>query len=177
MQRQTPNQFCETINKLIDRDNGLDDKFSDITKSLAAINKTLVYLQEEIDEIRPVPPAPVGDWIQVKYFDIANMGDTPGWCLMNTRLGFGITSGSYASARADMESQIANGTLHSGTPPNDVAVPIYYNNNLTEGHVAVWDHGVVYSDKRLYPSINSVTNGYAGWGELCDGTRVVEPRN
>lgn len=177
MKRQTPNQFCETINKLIDRDNGLDDQFSDIAKSLEAINKTLVHLQEEIDEIRPVPPTPTGDWTQTMYFNVANMGDVPGMCLMNTRLGFGISSGTFPTARADMESQIANGTLHSGTPPDNVAVPIYYNNVLTDGHVAVWDHGVVYSDKRLYPSIDSVTNGYAGWGELCDGVRVVESSN
>lgn len=116
------------------------------------------------------------EWEQVRDFYPADMGSTPGWCLQNTRLGFHIYSGTYASARADMESQEANGTLHSGTPPDYIAVPIYFKNYwwTLDGHVAAWDHGRIYSDGVEYPSIDSVATDYAGWGELCDGARVVQ---
>ena len=170
IKKELPNQFCEILNRVIDRTNDLDG----LDKTLEEINKTLASLQEQIDALQPTPPTPTGEWTQILQFDIANMGNTPGWCLQNTREGFGIATGTFASARADMESQIANGTLHSGTPPLDVAVPIYYNNAHPDGHVCVWDHGLVYSDKRLCASIDAVDSGYAGWGELCDGTRVVQ---
>lgn len=123
----------------------------------------------------PVYPSAI-EWTQIRDFYPADMGSTPGWCLQNTRLGFHIYSGTYASARADMESQEANGTLHSGTPPDYIAVPIYFKNYwwTLDGHVAAWDHGRIYSDGVEYPSIDSVATDYAGWGELCDGARVVQ---
>lgn len=123
----------------------------------------------------PVYPSAI-EWNQVRAFYPADMGTTAGWCLQNTRLGFHIYSGTYASARADMESQEANGTLHSGTPPDYIAVPIYFKNYwwTSDGHVAAWDHGRIYSDGVEYPSIDSVATDYAGWGELCDGARVVQ---
>lgn len=170
IKKELPNQFCEILNRVIDRTNDLDG----LDKTLKEINKTLVSLQEQIDALQPTPPTPTGEWTQLLNFDISNMGDVPGMCLQNTRLGFGISSGTFPTARADMESQIANGTLHSGTPPVDISVPIYYNNSIAAGHVAVWDHGIVYSDKRMYASIDAVDGGYAGWGELCDGQRVVQ---
>lgn len=170
IKKELPNQFCEILNRVIDKVNALDG----IEQKLDSISKTLTSLQTQIDELQPAPPAPTGEWVQALTFDVANMGSTPGMCLQNTRLGFGIQSGTFSTARADMESQIANGTLHSGTPPVDVSVPIYYNNSIEAGHVAVWDHGIVYSDKRMYASIDAVDAGYAGWGELCDGMRVVE---
>lgn len=123
----------------------------------------------------PVYPSAI-EWTQVRDFYPADMGTTPGWCLQNSRLGFHIYSGTYMTARADMEAQQANGTLHGGTPPDYIAVPVYYANyNITTaGHVAVWDHGTVWSDGVQFPSIDSVTNSYVGWGELCDGARVVQ---
>jgi hypothetical protein len=116
------------------------------------------------------------EWTQVRAFYPSAMGTTPGWCLQNSRQGFLIPYGTFQTARADMESQQANGTLHSGTPPDYIAVPVYYANyNITTaGHVAVWDHGTVWSDGVQFPSIDSVTNSYVGWGELCDGARVVQ---
>lgn len=170
IKKELPNQFCEIMNRVIDKVNALDG----IELKLDNINKTLASLQAQIDELQPAPPTPTGEWTQALNFDVSNMGSTPGMCLQNTRLGFGIQSGTFPTARADMESQIANGTLHSGTPPVDVSVPIYYNNSIDAGHVAVWDHGIVYSDKRMYASIDAVDAGYTGWGELCDGMRVVE---
>ena len=123
----------------------------------------------------PVYPSAI-EWTQVRDFYPADMGSTPGWCLQNTRLGFHIYSGTYPSARADMEAQQANGTLHSGTPPNYIACPIYFANYSWTplGHIAAWDHGTVYSDGAWYPSIDSVATDYVGWGEFCDGARVVQ---
>lgn len=137
----------------------------------------LVYSTRPILSItQQTTPLPLEEWTQIRSFYPADMGTTPGWCLQNSRLGFHIYSGTYMTARADMEAQQANGTLHSGTPPDYIAVPVYYANyNITTaGHVAVWDHGTVWSDGVQFPSINSVTNSYAGWGEFCDGQRVVQ---
>lgn len=126
----------------------------------------------------PDPYTPSSTWVQVRAFNIANMGTNPGWCLQNCRLGFGISSGTFATARADMQSQLANGTLHDakGYPPNYIQVPVYIDTGIPEGHVVVWDKGTVYSDGVLisgglsYYGLNNIW----GWGELCDGARVVQ---
>ena len=127
-------------------------------------------------------PQPLEEWYQVRSFDPALMGTTPGWCLQNCRKGFGIPYGTYATAMADKNSQVTNGTLHyfdlgSGeTPPDYIAVPVYMYTGIPEGHVVVWDHGTIYSDGTIYPSFQSIP-GFSfiyGWGELCDGARVVE---
>ena len=132
--------------------------------------------REIVSIVQQTTPLPSKEWVQVREFYPADMGNTPGWCLQNCRLGYHIYSGTYATARADMEAQQANGTLHSGTPPDYIAVPVYYANyNITTaGHVAVWNFGVVWSDKVPYQSIDAVTNSYVGWGEFCDGQRVVQ---
>lgn len=121
----------------------------------------------------PVYPSAT-EWTQVRAFYPADMGTTPGWCLQNTRLGFHIYSGTFPTARADMNSQIANGTLHSGTPPDYIACAVYWDNSIAEGHIGAWDHGTIYSDGAVYPSFDAVDRGYRGWGELCDGARVVQ---
>ena len=121
----------------------------------------------------PVYPSAI-EWTQVRAFYPADMGTTPGWCLQNTRLGFHIYSGTFPTARADMNSQIANGTLHSGTPPDYIACAVYWDNSIAEGHIGAWDHGTIYSDGAVYPSFDAVDSGYRGWGELCDGARVVQ---
>lgn len=168
MYRQLPDQTTEVLNRLIEEVNNYRANMLEMTNAI-------IDLRKQIKELGPCP-AP-GDWIQERQFNLENMGNTPTMCLQNTRLGFGIQTGHFPTARADMESQIANGTLHSGLPPSGIAVPIYYDNSIAEGHVAVWDHGRVYSDKVEYPNINAVDSGYAGWGELCDNTRVVSPVN
>lgn len=124
----------------------------------------------------PIWP-PASQWTQVLTFNPANMGTTPGWCLQNCRLGFGIPYGTYASARADWNAQIANGTLHQEIyPPADIQVPIYIDTGTADGHVGVWDRGTFYSDGYI---INDFVSYYGeaniiGWGELCDGGRVVQ---
>ena len=123
------------------------------------------------------PPASP-NWEQVRTFKLSQMGTTPGWCLKNCCLGFGIIGGGFPTARADMESQSNNGTLHGAksTPPNYIQVPVYIDTGTTEGHVVVWDKGTVYSDGvkidqgLSYYGMNNIW----GWGELCGGYRVVQ---
>lgn len=108
---------------------------------------------------------------QVKEFDPAKMGKQAGWCLQNCRLGFGINRGTFNSAKDDMESQIKNGTFHNGLPPKDIAVPVYCDTASEYEHVIVSDHGTYYSDGYITnPNYFKVF----GWGEKCDGERVVK---
>lgn len=111
-------------------------------------------------------------YIQKLQFNPAKMGKKAGWCLQNCRLGFGIQKGTFASAKLDMESQRRNGTLHQGVPPKDISCPIYCDTKATAEHVVVWHKGAVYEDGRLR---SRGVGGLAmfGWGELCDGVRVV----
>lgn len=126
----------------------------------------------------PAPSYPlISQWRQVRDFYPADMGTAVGYCLQNCRLGFHIYSGTYPSAKADADAQQANGTLHADLyPPNYLAVPIYIDNGNWDGHVGVWDHGTFYSDGYI---INDYVSYYGaanirGWGEFCDGARVVE---
>ena len=123
-------------------------------------------------------PPSTPTWTQVRTFDHNNMGTTVGWCLMNCRLGFGITSGTYANAISDMQAQRANGTLHDAgtTPPSYLQVPVYIDTGSADGHVVVWDKGTVWSDGVKITqglSYYGLSNVW-GWGELCDGVRVVK---
>lgn len=109
-------------------------------------------------------------WKQVKSFSVGKMGTRKNWCLMNARLGFGISTGKFASAKADMESQKKSGTLHAEYPPNNISVPVYVDTTSPYEHVVVCDHGNYYSDGTLIKKPKNIF----GWGELCDGVRVVQ---
>ena len=98
------------------------------------------------------------------------MGTKKGYCLQNDRLAFGITKGTFASAKADMESQKKNGTLHYDNPPSNVAVPVYVDSTSIYEHVVICDHGTYYSDGKKVSKPAKIF----GWGELCDGVRVVK---
>lgn len=108
---------------------------------------------------------------QIRAFNLSKMGTRAGWCLQNCRLGFGIASGKYASAKADMQAQKKNGTLHAGYPPTNIAVPVYVDTASQYEHVVVCDHGHYYSDGKPY---SIAGKNIFGWGEYCDGVRVVE---
>lgn len=110
---------------------------------------------------------------QYRAFDPAQMGTKKGYCLMNCRLGFGITKGTFPSAKADMQSQIANGTFHVELPPNNIAVPVYFDTASVYEHVMVCDHGVYWSDGKRIDNIDFNVWKPFGWGECCDGERVV----
>lgn len=109
-------------------------------------------------------------WQQVLNFNIKKMGTKKGWCLLNARLGFGITKGTYASAKADMLAQKAKGTLHSLPVPTNVSVPVYVDTISVYEHIMVCDHGTYYSDGKKVAQPAHIF----GWGELCDGVRVVK---
>lgn len=109
-------------------------------------------------------------WQQVLNFNINKMGTQKGWCLKNARLGFGITKGTYASAKADMLAQKAKGTLHPLPAPTNVSVPVYVDSISVYEHIMVCDHGTYYSDGKKVAQPSHVF----GWGELCDGVRVVK---
>ena len=113
-------------------------------------------------------------YVQVRSFNPDKMGKRDGWCLMNARLAFGINTGKFASAKADIESQRANGTLHPiSTLPSDCAVPVYINTVSPYEHVEVCVNGKTwYSDGKVVKAPAKGT--IFGWGELCDGTRVVK---
>ena len=111
-------------------------------------------------------------WKQVRNFDVSKMGTKQGWCLMNCRLGFGIPYGTYESAKADMEAQKKEGTFHTTDLPSDVAVPVYFDTSSKYEHVMVDDHTKFYSDGKYVNDLRGWK--ILGWGEKCDGQRVVE---
>lgn len=111
-------------------------------------------------------------WRQVKSFDVQKMGRTKGMCLMNCRLGFGIPKGTYKSAKDDMEAQKKEGTFHTDGLPSNVAVPVYFDVPSVYEHVMVDDHTTFYSDGKHVTSLAGWK--ILGWGEKCDGVRVVE---
>lgn len=117
-------------------------------------------------------------WQQVRNFNVNKMGKRRGMCLQNCRLGFGINSGKFASAKADMESQRRNGTLHSiGSLPSNVAVPVYVDSPSRYEHVVVYNKGTWYSDGRKISGWQATGSACFGWGEFCDGQRVVSWKN
>ena len=112
-------------------------------------------------------------WKQVTNFDLGKMGTTPGMCLQNVRIGYGIGP-KYASARDAMNASKARGTFHEGLAdiPQDVDVPLYAETGSPYAHVMVDVHGAVYSDGKYLPSFKGMT--IAGWSEELNDVRVVE---
>ena len=115
----------------------------------------------------------MADYEQVSSVNIKAMGKKKGWCLQNCRLVFGFTVGKYASAKVDMQSQRAGGTLHSmDTLPTNVVVPVYVDTTSKYEHVVISYYGIFYEDG--YRINRNKYSKYFGWGELCDGRRVVK---
>lgn len=169
-----------------DATNNTMDIFEDYTGWQATTWSTTESYQ--INSTRPIIrtdqlDAPAQEeWTQVRDFYPSAMGTTPGWCLQNCRKGFLIPSGTFPNAVSDMQSQRANGTLHpfngaTETPPNYIACPVYINiAGVADGHVCVWDHGTIWNDGYTVAKFTDM-GGYIevwGWGELCDGARVVQ---
>lgn len=152
--------------------------YGDETSSLTDETFRVMSTREILSITQDQSPAPLREWEQVLDFYPADMGTTAGWCLRNCRLGFHIYSGTYQSAMADKNAQAVNGTLHSfvDTPPDYIACPVYMYTGIADGHVVVWDHGTIYSDGTIYPSFSSIPGWQYnyGWGEFCDGARVVQ---
>lgn len=173
-----PDQTTDILNHLIDFANSYSDDYNHLQEEINRLQREIkaipVYPEPE-----PTPPSPTPtpeEWRQYRQFNPANMGTQRGWCLKNCRLGFGITTGRYASAKDDMIAQKSNGTFHYETePPSYIAVPVYIDTSSPYEHVVVWDHGVVYSDGQvIYDGLDHWAGHIYGWGEFCDGCRVVE---
>ena len=113
---------------------------------------------------------------QLVHATVQAMGKQKGWCLQNCRLAYGFKVGKYASAKADMEWQRANGVLHDiSTLPNNVIVPVYVDTNSKYEHVILSFYGVFYEDGK---KINrDKYTKFFGWGEYCNGVRIVEWQN
>lgn len=172
MLKQQPDQVTNILNDLIDEVNTMRSKLDKMQSAIDSIE----CCPDEPTPTPPTPPTPpVAEWQQTLDFDIKRMGTTPGMCLQNCREGFGIPYGRFPSALADMEYQRANGTLHTTTPPDYLQVPVYIDTSSPYEHVVVWDKGTVYSDG---VEIRTGLSGLKvfGWGELCDGRRVVSRR-
>ena len=115
----------------------------------------------------------MADYEQDSSVNIKAMGKKKGWCLQNCRLVFGFTTGKYASAKVDMQSQRAGGTLHSmDTLPTNVVVPVYVDSTSKYEHVIISYYGTFYEDG--YKINRNKYSKFFGWGELCDGRRVVK---
>ena len=110
---------------------------------------------------------------QVKQANAKKMGKRKGFCLQNTRVAFGIPVGKFPSAKADMESQRKNGTLHDiSTLPENVCVPVYVDTVSPYEHVLLSAYGTFYEDGVKISRYKYST--FFGWGEYCDGVRVVK---
>lgn len=111
-------------------------------------------------------------WKQTVDFDLNKMGTTPGLCLQNVRLGYGVPP-KYASARDAMEASKREGTFHEGLDiPTDVAVPIFAETGSPYAHVMVDYYGDVYSDGKHLSTLAGMT--VVGWSETLNDARVVE---
>ena len=111
-------------------------------------------------------------WKQTVNFDLGKMGTTPGMCLQNVRVGYGIGP-KYASARDAMNASKREGTFHEGLDiPTDVAVPIFAETGSPYAHVMVDYYGDVYSDGKHLSTLKGMT--VVGWSETLNDVRVVE---
>lgn len=111
-------------------------------------------------------------WKQTIGFDLSKMGTTPGMCLQNVRVGYGIGP-KYASARDAMNASKREGTFHEGLDiPTDVAVPIFAETGSPYAHVMVDYYGDVYSDGKHLSTLKDMI--VLGWSETLNDARVVE---
>ena len=113
---------------------------------------------------------------QLKPFYPKDMGKKKGWCLENVAKGYHIygVPSAQPSAKADMEFNRARGTLHPlNTIPNNVAVPVYLDTASKYEHIEVCDCGKYWSDGYV---VGKPSNTF-GWGEYCNGVRIVEWQN
>lgn len=112
---------------------------------------------------------------QLKPFYPKDMGTKKGWCLQNVAKGFHAypSSNPSASAKADMNVNIAKGTYHKGIGdvPQNCSVPVYYKTTSQYGHVVAYDKGIFYNDgKKFTPDGKMIL----GWGEWCNGFQIVK---
>jgi len=111
-----------------------------------------------------------------------NIVGQDGLCLVYVREVFGAPAEYPTASVAWQNTQYP----HAGEqPPSTLAVPIWFSWE-TDGHVAVWDNGTVYSTTaqgdKTFPSIQALMDyiqegiAYLGWSEDINSERVVQPQ-
>lgn len=115
----------------------------------------------------------MANYEQLKPFNPKKMGTKKGWCLQNVAKGFGAypSSNPSASAKADMNSNIARGTFHTGLNdiPTNCAVIVYIKTDSPYGHCEAYDKTTFYNDGKMTKNPGKVI----GWGEWCNGFQLV----
>lgn len=112
---------------------------------------------------------------QVRAFNPAKGGKIAGYCLQNTRLGFGIGSKYKNAITAWAHTQ----QHKDRNIPAGVDVPLYYTYKV-DGHInvrladgRVWSDGTIYKDLAAYEAYAKSAK-YLGWGESVNDVRVIE---
>lgn len=115
---------------------------------------------------------------QLKPFDQSKAGKKKGYCLQNTRLGYGIVS------KYDNATEAWNHTEQhkDRNVPAGVDIPLFYKYMTgygNEGHINVrLTNGKVWSDGEIFASIEDYeakkVPDFIGWGESVNGVRVIE---
>ena len=104
-------------------------------------------------------------------FNLSKMGHKTGYCLQNVRLGFGL-SAKFKDAKEDYEFNKRHMALHDIlTVPLNCTVPVYADTKNIHEHILVSINGKFYSDGVI---IDKNKYKYFGWGEYCEGEKVVE---
>lgn len=121
------------------------------------------------------------DYTQLIQPNLSIVGQD-GLCLAYVRAVFGAT-GSYPSATVGWQDAQYK---HSGNPPSNISVPVWFSYNGPDGHVAVWAEGTIHSTSaqgmKTFSSISSLCAWmgegmtYLGWSEDVDKLRVVQPQ-
>jgi hypothetical protein len=103
-----------------------------------------------------------------------------GECLVYVREVFGVAAKYPTASVAWQNTQYKHA---NETPPNNVSVSIWFSWE-TDGHVAVWNNGTIYSTTaqgdKTFPSIQALVDFiqegivYLGWSEDINGVRVVQ---
>ena len=116
-------------------------------------------------------------WKQTKSFNKALGGSRSGWCLRNTRLGYGIGP-KYAHATASWHGTQKH---QNRNVPLGIDVPLFYSyyvGGVNLGHInvrlangTVWSDGTIYNSLWAYESTHRPK--YLGWGESINGVRVI----
>lgn len=120
------------------------------------------------------------EYTQLKQPNLNIVGQD-GYCLVYVREVFGVPAKYNTASDAWHNAQYQ----HTGYPPTGIAVPIWFSWE-TDGHVAVWDNGTIYSTTahgdKTFSSIQELVDFiqegivYLGWSEDINAVRVVQPQ-
>jgi hypothetical protein len=110
-----------------------------------------------------------------------NVVGQDGLCLAYVTEVFGVPNYYPSATAAWQDAQFK----HTDQPPTNISVPVWFNYNGPDGHVAVWANGVIHSTSAkgmqtfggIQALINWMNEGfvYLGWSEDINKVRVVQP--